>query len=222
MRRLALACLLLAVAGSASAQHYADFDACGYDRGLNNVNGLRVYFDPAVPTGCAGTLASPGFYAWAPAQQVAVYLVLTHPTAATLQSWQCDFTMDGVGLVLATTYYGGTYLETGTGDTHVVDMMVPTPLGATHVPLMRFDVLLSSTSMQPGQTFDLVEFYLRAAGGRTEVAPGYVDGDGAFTPCASFTSPYNGWDVPCMMLNDNTGVTEGEAETWSELKALYR
>lgn len=223
MRRLALACLLLTIAGTAPAQHYDDFDACGYDWGLNGVNGLRVYFDASVATGCAGILADPGYFAWSATNLVEAYLVLTHPTATILQNWQCDFSITGDGVVQAATYFGDQAANLGSGDTHQVFLGTPLPLASTHVPLARFDLqLFIGGNPQPGQDYGLMEFHLGPAGGGTQPTPGYVDGDGVFMPCASFTSPYHGWDPPCMLLNDSFGVTDTEPAAWGSVKALYR
>lgn len=213
--------LVYLVALPAFAQHYADFDACGYDTAPAGTNGLRVYFDASVQTGCAGTLASPGYYAWATAQSVDAYLVLTHPTAAEFSSWQCDFEITGHGHVQDTEFFGLSAVSNGSGATYVVDFTLPLALGATHVPLARFGLLLAQTDPQFGQTYGLVEFHLRPATGQGEIAPGYVAG-GAFVPCTSFTSVYNGWDVPCMLLNDNHGVVDVRETSWGAVKTLFR
>ena len=214
-----LAAIFCLIALPALGQVYGGLDGCG--GGYGN-NGLRVYFDESVDASCGGIIANPIHWAISSTPTPSAYLVLINPTASQLNLWQCDFRMEGQGVVLDSFFYGDPAANLGSGDTFVIFFNSPMPLEADHVPLARFDLALEAGTNPESFPFGRMDFFLEPATGEDQEAPGYFNGSNQFIASHSLTSNFHGWDVPCMILNSNEGVTEVSPASWDHLKALYR
>ncbi len=211
--------LLLLLPALAAAQSYDGFDGCGYA----GINGLRLYFDETVDTGCEGVLMNPAFFARSATQFVTAWLVLTTPTGQAMAGWQADLSIFGQGAVTGSTLLGAGAVNSGAGDTYLVSFPAPLPLDTVHNPLVSFDLVLQPGDIPWGLLWGRMEFWLAPAAGRPEADPGYTRADGAFVACHSLNSDFHGWGtVPYMLLNDLFGVTDAEPATFGGVKALYR
>ncbi len=210
---------LLTLCGAAQAQYYQDFDSISYAR---SPNALRVYFDETVSVNTGPIPDWIEYYTESVTATPQAYLVLINPSASTLAGWQCRFSIVGQGTAGAPMLLGPGAVNTGTGDDFIVSYPVPRPMPEIHVPLLQYQLALGAGTIPGHLRFGYMEFYIKPLASGTPASPGYRDGVGNFIATPSLTSPFHGWEVPCMMLNNVIGVVGAAPSTWGGVKALYR
>lgn len=218
MKRAFIVLSVLLICGKSQAQYYDGFDTQSWTY-AHAPNALRIYFDETVALFNGPIPEIEMWWAESTTATPDAWLVLVSPGAPGMAGWQCRFRIEAQGTAGAPELLGDGAVNVGTGDDFVVSYPVPRPMSGLHVPLLRVHL-----SLDAGAPFNYgqVAFYLTPLSNGTQTSPGYRDGNGAFIATPSLTSPFHGWDVPCMLLNSTIGVVNAEPTTWGGVKALFR
>lgn len=187
--------MLLALAGSASAQLDPDDD------------GIGVYFDPCACNNCITM----------PAGAHRAFLVITHPTSpAGVHGWEAKMWAEGPVFITNVDVLGNN-INVGTAPEYMVGIVDPliNPFTYPAVVVAIIDFYVSSTASPTYFYIDGIRFH-----SLPEKMPAYLDGSNTDV-IKLLRQSTGGRTFPVATINGECAVP-AETETWGGVKSLFR